>query len=160
MARGRSIPRRRVVSLASAAVIGAFAGCPGTDDAEQDDADEESEGNDDTADGGNETTDPDEGGVPDVEGTNVFVDVVDGEGVPVPGVTVTVTGGEYDGAEFETGPGGRVILQDVEPGEYTLAATTEDGGDERAVLLEEGEDASVTLSVPATADRGDGNEGA
>lgn len=160
MAHGRSIPRRRFVSLASAAVVVALAGCPGTDDAERDDgADEESADHND-ADGGNETTDPDEGGVPDVEGTNVFVDVVDGEGVPVPGVTVTVTGGEYDGEEFETGPGGRVILRDVDPGEYVLAATIEEGGDERTVSIEEGEDANVTLSVPASADHGEGDESA
>lgn len=171
MARRRSIPRRRFVSAASAAALGALAGCPGTDEAGSDDgAENGSDGRnatddnvsdgDDGSDDGNGTDPDDEGSVPDVEGTNLFVEVVDGEGVPVPGVTVTVSGGDYDGEEFETGPGGRVILQDVEPGEYVLAATVENGGDERTVSIEEGEDANVTLSVPASADRAGANASA
>lgn len=83
-----------------------------------------------------------------MEGTNVFVEVVDGEGVPVSGVTVTVTGGEYDGQEFEIGPGGRAILQDVDSSEYVLAATIEESEDE------------CTLSVLASVDRGEGDESA
>lgn len=145
MVRRRSIPRRRFVSLASVAAVGTLAGCPGTDDAGRDDGADDEPG--DRNDAGNETTDPDEGGVPDVEGTNVFVEVVDGEGVPVPGVTVTVTGGTYDGEEFETDSGGGVILQNVDPGEYTITATAEGSEDERTVSLEEGEDAHLTLSV-------------
>lgn len=73
---------------------------------------------------------------------------VDGKGVPVPGATVTVVGGEHDGSEFETDPGGTVVLREVDPGEYVITATTEAGEDEREVTVEEGEDAEPTLTVP------------
>lgn len=155
MARPRSVPRRRFVSLASAAALGTLAGCPGTDAGQGDGANAPADRND--TDGGDETeTDPgDEGGVPDVEGTNLFIEVVDDEGVPVPGATVTITGGEYAGQEFETDPGGGVVLRDVEPGEYTITARTDEGEDRREISLEEGEDANVTLTVPVSAE----NEG-
>jgi hypothetical protein len=140
MGHARSIPRRRVVSLAGAG-LAALTGC--TDDgAGPDDADE-----------GDETepegVEDDEEALPEAEGTNVLVEVVDEEdGTPVPGVVVTVTGGGFDGEEFETGPDGGVVLRDVEPDDYTFAAATGEGDDEETVSIEEGEDATVTLAVP------------
>lgn len=151
----RSIGRRRFVSRAGALCLLALAGC--TDDGEDAVSDGENAGE---ADGENGTEEGIEAGdeneteaveeeppAPEIEGTNVFVEVVDGEGTPVPGATVTVTGGTYDEAAFETSAGGGVILQDVEPGEYVITATTDAGEDERTVSIEEGEDAHVSLAV-------------
>lgn len=164
----RSIGRRRFVSRAGALCLLALAGC--TDDGEDggdENADNEVNATED-GDGENGTKAGIEAGdeneteavneeppVPEIEGANVFVEVVDGEGTPVPGATVTVTGGTYDGATFETDAGGGVILQDVEPGEYVIAATTDAGEGERAVSIEEEEDAHVTLTVPTPVENGE-----
>lgn len=155
----RSIGRRRFVSRAGALCLLALAGC--TDDGE--DADDGANATEDDGENGteagieagdeNETEAvEEEPPAPEIEGANVFVEVVDGEGTPIPGATVTVTGGTYDGATFETDAGGGVILQDVELGEYVIAATTDAGEDERTVSIEEEEDAHVTLRVPAPAE--------
>lgn len=173
----RSIPihRRRFVSRAGAIGLAALAGC--TDGGDGDGSDEDAVGDDENAgeangDGENGTEEGIEAGdenetaaveeeppAPEIEGTNVFVEVVDGEGTPVPGATVTVTGGTYDGASFETNAGGGVILQDVEPGEYVIAATTDAGEDERTVPVEEGEDAYVSLAVPTPGVEGNERDG-
>jgi hypothetical protein len=154
MGRDRTIPRRRVVSLAGAG-LAALAGCTddgtGTDDGVGDEAeDDEDDGDDETAPGGEDHDEvEDEEALPEAEGTNVLVEVVDEEdGTPVPGVVVTVTGGEFDDEVFETDPDGTVVLQDLEPDDYTFAAATEEGEDEETVSLGEGEDATVTLAVP------------
>lgn len=136
MARDRSLPRRRVVSLAGVVALAVLTGC--TDDGVEEGDETEPEGVED-----------DEEALPEVEGANVFVEVVDEEdGTPVPGVVVTVTGGGFDGEEFETDPDGGVVLRDVEPDDYTFAAATGEGDDEERVSIEEGEDETVTLAVP------------
>jgi hypothetical protein len=166
----RSIPRRRFVSLAGPLCLAAFAGC--TDDEEEnetEEADENESGG--AAENGTTAGDENESAVvdeeeelPEIEGTNLFVEVVDEEGEsPVPGATVTVAGGAYDEEEFETDASGTVILQDVEPGDYRLVAMTEAGEDEADVSVAEGEDANVSLEVPvvmeddADEDGADGN---
>lgn len=138
MARHRSLRRRRFVSLVG---IAALAGCVGGEGAGTGAGGAEVDGN--ASDEANESGDG-----PEIERANLFVEVVDGEGVPVPGATVTVVGGEHDGSEFETDPGGTVVLREVDPGEYVITATTEAGEDEREVTVEEGEDAELTLTVP------------
>lgn len=165
----RSIPRRRFVSLAGPPCLAALAGC--TDDGEGDgneteEGDENETGGaaDDGATAGDENESAvvdEEEALPEIEGTNLFVEVVDEEEEsPVPGATVTVTGGAYDAEEFETDAGGTVILQDVEPGDYLIGATTEAGGDETDVSVAEGEDANVSLAVPVAMDDGEDEDGA
>lgn len=152
MAYDRSIPRRRFVSVAGAAGLGVLAGCANDEAGE-------GEGDETAPDGDAHEEVEDEEAVPEVEGTNVFIEVVDEEDeTPVPGVTVTVSGGGYEDAAFETDPDGGVILQDVEPGEYTITATTGEGGDEESFSLQEGEDANVTLEVPVPDEEPEGEE--
>lgn len=163
----RSIPRRRFVSLAGPLCLAALAGC--TDEKEADE--NETEGGDENESGGgaeNGTTAGDENEsavvdeeeeLPEIEGTNVFIEVVDEGDVPVPGATVIVTGGAYDEREFETDASGTVILQDVEPGDYLIVATTEAGEDEAEISVAEGEDANVSLAVPVAMEEDEDEDG-
>lgn len=135
--------RRGFVALA-AGVGAALAGCTGDGRRGADPGEVEEE----PADGGEAR---------ELEGTNVFIEVVDGKGVAVPGAAVTVDGGTYDGEEFETAPGGSVVLRGVEPGDYVVTASNDEGEAEAEFSVEEGEEREVTLELPAEpADEPDG----
>lgn len=154
----RRTTRRRFTALLSGLGVATLAGCldDGGEDGEGGGNGEEDNGSSEGT-GDNETGDDGEGDVPNVEGTNVFVRVVDGEGAAIPGATVTITGGGFDGEEFETDVDGRVIQQNVEPGEYTVTATAD--GAERAeeFSLEKGDDENLTFTFSASSE--DGGEG-
>lgn len=158
----RSITRRRFSALTGIGVaIAALAGCTedegddgnGSDEAENGDGggpttDENGEGGGDDEDYEGEGTDgerEDEDALT-VEGTNLFVRVVDGERIAIEGATVTIAGGAFDGEERETDADGRVIELGVESGEYTVTVST--GGEEQTegFTLEAGDDESLTFA--------------
>ncbi len=95
----------------------------------------------------------------DVEGTNLFVRVVDGERIAIEGATVTITGGAFDGEAFETDADGRVIQRNVEPGEYTVTASV--GGEEHQerAALETGHDESLWFTFSSSAGEEERNDG-
>ncbi|MDL5362268.1 carboxypeptidase-like regulatory domain-containing protein [Halalkalicoccus sp. NIPERK01] len=170
--------RRRVLGLIGALGVASLAGCT-------DDEDEPTDGEGDGEDGGSEGTGPKEtgeeseadetgaesgeehgapedggGGSPNVEGTNLFVRVVDGEGAAIEGAVVRITGGSLDGEEFATDADGRVIRRNVEPGEYTVTASVGDREDERRATVEEGDDEALTFTFSAASEGGeDGSNG-
>ncbi|MFC6906034.1 carboxypeptidase-like regulatory domain-containing protein [Halalkalicoccus tibetensis] len=127
--------RRGFVALAGTTAGAALAGCTG--------------GGGGTDPGEVEEEPADGGETREIEGANVFIEVVDGNEVAVPGATVTVDGGTYDDEEFETDPEGTVVLQGVEPGEYTVTASNDEGEDEAAFSIEAGEDREISLELPA-----------
>ncbi|MCL7416561.1 MAG: carboxypeptidase-like regulatory domain-containing protein [Halalkalicoccus sp.] len=171
--------RRRFLGLAGALGVAALAGC--TDEESSGNGDGEGNGGEEAAsEGTEENTEADESGsesgaehgnpesendLPNVEGTNLFVRVVDGEGAAVEGATVTVTGGAFDAEAFETDADGRIIEQGVEPGEYTVTAALDGEEAEESFTLSEGEDESIALTLPLAgaegeeADDGGENEG-
>lgn len=172
----RYIPRRRVLVATIGPALASLAGCTDDENGNGDDSDDGSEEEGGTErEEAEEETEADEGGdesgeehgepegeddLPNVEGTNLFVRVVDGEGAAIEGATVTVSGGAFDAEEFETDADGRVIEQGVEPGEYTVTASVDDEETETEFTLAEGDDESVTLTLPVAGDEesGDGNE--
>lgn len=173
----RYIPRRRVLVATIGPALASLAGCTDDENGNGDDGDEDGSEEEGEADreGAEEETEADEGDaesgeehgepegeddLPNVEGTNLFVRVVDGEGAAIEGATVTVSGGAFDAEEFETDADGRVIEQGVEPGEYTVTASLDDEEAETEFTLGEGDDESVTLTLPVAGDEesGDGNE--
>lgn len=135
--------RRGFVALAGAIAGGALAGCTDVGSG---------------ADPGEVEEEPADGGeARELEEANVFVEVVDGTGVAVPGAAVTVDGGTYDEEEFETDPEGSVVLQGVEPDEYVVTASNDEGEDEAEFSVEPGEEREVSLELPADpADEPDG----
>lgn len=138
------VGRRRFVALAGALASGALAGCTGG-------GDDPGEVEEEPADGGEAR---------ELEEANVFIEVVDGTGVAVPGADVTVDGGTYDDEEFETDPEGSVVLQGVDPGDYVVTASNDEGEDAAAFSIEAGEEREVTLGLPAEPeDEPDGMEG-
>lgn len=171
----RYIPRRRVLVATIGPALASLAGCTDDENGNGDDSDDGSEEEGGTErEEAEEETEADEGGdesgeehgepegeddLPNVEGTNLFVRVVDGEGAAIEGATVTVSGGAFDAEEFETDADGRVIEQGVEPGEYTVTASLDDEEAETEFTLGEGDDESVTLTLPVAGDEGDGGDG-
>lgn len=163
--------RRRFLGLTGALAVAALAGCT-DDENDENDGNGEENGSEEGAgrEGGDEETEADESGsesgaehgdseteddLPNVEGTNLFVRVVNGEGAAIEGATVTVSGGAFDAEEFETDADGRVIEQGVEPGEYTVTATVDGEEAEESFTLSEGDDESVTLTLPLAGAEGE-----
>jgi Carboxypeptidase regulatory-like domain len=165
--------RRRFLGLTGALAVSALAGC--TDDESDGNGGGEENGSEEGArrEGTGENTEADESGsesgaehgnpesendLPNVEGTNLFVRVVDGEGAAIEGATVTVTGGAFDAEAFETDADGRVIEQGVEPGEYTVTAALDGEEAEESFTLSEGDDESIVLTLALAGAEGEGEE--
>lgn len=157
----RSVTRRRFTTLISGLGAATLAGC--MDEGGEDGEGDGDGGEENDSDGSGESENAGQNGdgedgeqdVPNVEGTNVFVRVVDAEEAAIRGATVTITGGSLDGEEFETDVDGRVIQQDVEPGEYTVTATTDGEGQEEKFTLEKGDDENLTFTFPASSEGGE-----
>lgn len=149
----RHSTRRRFVTLASGLGITALAGCMDGQNGggEGNETDGEGDDNGSTPEARNEP--------PNVEGTNLFVRVVDGEGAAIEGATVTITGGTLDGEEFETDPDGRVIRRNVEPGEYTVVAAVDEREDGEEITIETDDDATLTFEFPAPSDENENGNG-
>ncbi|ADJ14175.1 carboxypeptidase-like regulatory domain-containing protein [Halalkalicoccus jeotgali] len=152
--------RRRF--LAGLAVAATLAGCAdengstggGDEGGEEGGADDESaedpEGDNESGAGHGA---PEDGGL-DVEGTNLFVRVVDGTGLAIEGATVTVSGGAIEDESFTTDADGRVIRRGVEPGEYAVTAAVGDREDRREVSLAADDDESLTFTFETAPSEG------
>lgn len=148
--RRERIGRRRFVALTAGLGAAGLAGCAddaGSDEPEPDESGDESDGEE--PDRSPEDEDEEDGELPALEGTTVSIEVVDPAGTAVPGAMVTVTGGEYNERAFETDADGTVVLREIEPGEYAVTTTDDEGEDRAEFTLEAGEEVEVTLELPA-----------